>query len=74
MNIHQYDQRIADPGPGIGTESGKMRPALIVKTDVLNTRHPSTIICPVICQIYPESEIFRVHVKKGTAGLVKTAT
>jgi mRNA interferase MazF len=31
--------------------------------------HPSTIICPITTNIQKESEILRVHVKKGTANL-----
>ena len=50
-----------------GTETGKTRPVLIVQTDVLNKIHPSTLICPITTNVKLESQILRVHLKKGTA-------
>ncbi len=67
--IKQFDIWVADLNPRIGTESGKVRPVLIVQTDLLNNRHPSTIICPITTNIYRESEILRVHIKKGAGGV-----
>ncbi len=70
MLIKQYEIWIADLNPQIGTEPGKTRPVLIVQTNLLNkVYHPSTIICPVTTNVKRESEILRVHLKKGTAGL-----
>jgi mRNA interferase MazF len=41
-----------------------------VQTNQLNkVLHPSTIICPITTNIQKESEILRVHIKKGTANL-----
>ena len=40
---------------------------LIVQTDILNKIHPSTLICPITTNIQLESQILRVHLKKGTA-------
>ncbi|MCD6566715.1 MAG: type II toxin-antitoxin system PemK/MazF family toxin [Bacteroidales bacterium] len=56
--------------PKIGTEPGKTRPVLIVQTNLLNRiAHPSTIICPITTNVKKDSEILRVHLKKGTANL-----
>jgi len=53
-----------------GTEPGKTRPVLALQTDLLNKiPHASTIICPLTTNIQKESEILRVHIKKGTANL-----
>jgi mRNA interferase MazF len=41
---------------------------LIVQTNLLRG-HPSTIVCPITTNISPESDILRVHLKKGTANL-----
>ncbi|HQY53246.1 MAG TPA: type II toxin-antitoxin system PemK/MazF family toxin, partial [Ignavibacteria bacterium] len=30
---------------------------------------PSTIVCPITTNVNPESEILRVHLKKGTSNL-----
>ena len=70
MSIKQFEIWIADLNPKIGTELGKTRPVLAVQTNLLNkTKHPSTIICPITTNVKKDSEILRVHLKKGTANL-----
>ena len=69
MKIKQFDIWIADLNPRMGTEAGKVRPVLVVQTDLLNGEHPSTIICPITTVVQPESAILRVHLKKGVAKL-----
>lgn len=70
MLINQYEIWIVDLNPQIGTEAGKTRPVLVVQTNLLNTiPHPSTIICPITTNVQKESEILRVHIKKGMANL-----
>jgi mRNA interferase MazF len=55
--------------PRMGTETGKVRPVIIVQTDLLNKEHPSTVICPITTNAKPEAEILRVHLKKSKFGL-----
>ena len=69
MIINQYEIWIADLEPRFGTKSGKVRPIVVIQTDLLNNLHPSTIICPITTNVNPESEILRVHLKKGTSNL-----
>ena len=70
MTINQYEIWIADLNPQIGTEPGKTRPVLVVQTNLLNTiPHPSTIVCPITTNVQKDSDILRVHLKKGTANL-----
>ncbi|HHU99566.1 MAG TPA: type II toxin-antitoxin system PemK/MazF family toxin [Bacteroidales bacterium] len=70
MQVKRFEIWVADLNPQIGTEPGKTRPVLIVQTNLLNmVPHPSTIICPLTTSIQKESEILRVHIKKGTANL-----
>lgn len=68
MRIKQFDIWIADLEPQRGTETGKVRPVLILQTNLLRD-HPSTIVCPITTNVAPESEILRVYLKKGSAGL-----
>lgn len=68
MRIKQFDIWIADLEPQRGTETGKVRPVLIVQTNLLKD-HPSTVICPITTNAAPSIEILRVHIKKGTANL-----
>jgi len=70
MAIKQFEIWIADLNPKIGTEPGKTRPVLVIQTNLLNKiPHPSTIICPITTNVKRDSEILRVHLKKGTANL-----
>lgn len=64
MNTKQFEIWIADLNPRMGTETGKVRPVIIVQTDLLNSVHPSTIICPITTNVNPDSDILRVHLKK----------
>lgn len=65
--MKQYEIWLADLNPRMGTEPGKTRPVLIIQTNLLNKQHPSTIVCPITSNVQPESEILRVHIKKGIA-------
>lgn len=67
MTIKQYEIWVANLDPRHGTETGKTRPVLIVQTNLLNKIHPSTLICPLTTNVQPESEILRIHLKKGIA-------
>jgi len=69
MKIKQFDIWIADLNPAIGTESGKIRPVLIIQTDLLNKYHPSSIVCPITSNVQEKSDILRVHLKKSSCGL-----
>lgn len=72
MTIKQYEIWIADLNPQVGTEPGKTRPVLVLQTNLLNRiPHPSTIICPITTNVKKESEILRVHIKKGTSNMMQ---
>ena len=72
MALKQFEIWIADLNPQTGTKAGKTRPVLIVQTNLLNKlTHPSAIVCPITTNVEKETEILRVHLKKGTANLQK---
>jgi mRNA interferase MazF len=71
MKIKQFEVWTADLNPQIGTEPGKIRPVLVIQTDLLNSVHPSTIICPITTNVVKESDILRVHMKKGVSNMQK---
>jgi mRNA interferase MazF len=74
MLIKQFEIWIADLNPKIGTEPGKIRPVLIVQTNLLNkVSHPSTIICPITTNIQSDSDILRINLKKGDASLIESS-
>lgn len=72
MKIKRGHLYTADLNPQQGTESWKIRPVLVIQTDLINEAgHPSTLVCPLTTQVRLEAEILRVHLKKGEAGLLK---
>lgn len=59
----------ADLNPRRGTEPGKVRPVLVVQTDLLNVVHPSTIVLPLTTVVAPKASVLRVYLKRGEGGL-----
>ena len=58
----------ADLSPGFGTEPGKVRPVLVIQTDLLNrTGHPSTWVLPCTTRMVGQNPL-RVPLPKGIAG------
>ncbi len=69
MKIKQFDIWIANLEPQRGTETGKVRPVVIVQTNLLNNQHPSSVVCPITTNVQKDSEILRVLIKKGISNL-----
>lgn len=69
MEIKKGHMYIADLNPRIGTEPGKVRPVVVVQTDLLNGIHPSTVICPITTNVQPKAKYLRVHLTAGEGGL-----
>jgi mRNA interferase MazF len=62
------DLYAADLNPRSGTEAGKVRPVLVIQTDLLNEAdHPSTWVIPCTTQVVGDNAL-RVHLPKGIAG------
>ena len=59
--MEQFDIWLANLNPSRGNEPGKVRPVVIIQTDLLNDVHPTVIICPVTTQVQPDADILRVY-------------
>lgn len=58
--------------PARSTEPGKIRPAVVIQTNLLNhLDHPSTLICPITTQLSAEENILRVRLNSEGTGLEK---
>lgn len=69
MSFTHGDLYAADLNPRFGTEPGKVRPVLVIQTDLLNEAdHPSTWVIPCTTQTVPGENPLRVHLPKGIAG------
>ncbi|MCK6461179.1 MAG: type II toxin-antitoxin system PemK/MazF family toxin [Planctomycetes bacterium] len=68
MKIRRGTLYLADLDPRRGTETGKVRPVLVIQTDLLNgAEHPSTWILPCTTRL-AGGNLLRVPVPKGMAG------
>jgi mRNA interferase MazF len=73
MKIRKFHVYWADLNPRFGTEPGKIRPVVVVQTDLLNGEHPSTIICPITTNVQKEVSMLRVHLSENESGLKKNS-
>jgi mRNA interferase MazF len=48
----------------MGTEPRKIRPVVILQTDLLNPVHLSTLVCPVNSRVNKSIQLLRVHLRK----------
>ena len=69
MEIKKWRVYLATLSPRMGTEPGKVRPVVVVQTDLLNGTHPSTVVCPLTTRTRPQARFLRVHLAAGEAGL-----
>ena len=69
MKIKKFYTYLADLNPRFGAEPGKVRPVVVIQTDLLNGVHPSTIICPITTKVIRKSSVLRVHLSKKETGL-----
>ena len=68
MKIEHGRLYLADLSPRFGTEPGKMRPVLVIQSDLLNeTGHPSTWIVPCTTRLVGGNAL-RVVLPKSIAG------
>lgn len=68
MKISRGSLYLADLSPRMGTEPGKVRPVLVIQTDLLNEAgHQSTWILPCTTHLSGEN-LLRVPLPRGVAG------
>ncbi len=66
----QFEIWLVNLNPARGTEPGKIRPAVVIQTNLLNQLdHPSTLICPITSQLSAEENILRVRIGVLGTGL-----
>jgi len=70
MLCRQYEIWLANLNPQFGTETGKIRPVLIIQSNLLNSiPHSSVLVCPITTNVVPSAIYLRVHLKDGIASL-----
>ncbi|OGW88036.1 MAG: taxon MazF [Omnitrophica bacterium RIFCSPLOWO2_01_FULL_45_10b] len=70
MEIKKWNVYLANLSPQFGTEPGKLRPVVVIQTNLLNEAgHPSTLVCPTTTKTLPKTKWLRVHLEQNEAGL-----
>jgi len=71
MQIKRGRLYTIDFNPRIKTKPGKLRPALVLQSDLVNEAgYPSTIVIPATTKLVENPGVLRLRVRKGQGGLV----
>jgi mRNA interferase MazF len=63
---------VVDFIPRIRTNPGKLRPALVLQSDLVNEAgYPSTIVIPTTTRLVENAGILRFRLKKGQGGIAR---
>jgi mRNA interferase MazF len=61
---------VVDFNPRVKTKPGKLRPALVIQSNLVNEAgYPSTIVIPATSKLVEEPGILRFRLRKGEAAL-----
>lgn len=72
MKLSHGHLYVVDFEPRIHTKPGKVRPAVVVQSDLLNqTNYSSTLVVPTTSKIIDDAGFMRLRLPKGTCGLEK---
>ena len=63
MGFRRGEIRLANFNPSKGTEPGKIRPCLIIQSDLLNAiDHPSTTVIPLTSRLIDDAAPLRIRI------------
>lgn len=72
MKIHRGHCYIIDFNPRVHTKPGKIRPAVVVQSDLVNEAgYSSTLVIPTTSKVVEDAGFLRLLLPKGTCGLEK---
>jgi mRNA interferase MazF len=70
MEIKRGHLYVVDFNPRIKTKPGKLRPAVVLQSDLINEAgYPSTIVIPTTTRLVQNPGILRLRMKKGQGGI-----
>ena len=70
MQIKRGHLYVVDFNPRVRTKPGKLRPALVVQSNLVNeASYPSTIVIPTTSKLVEDPGILRFRLRKGEAAL-----
>lgn len=72
MKIRRGHLYIVDFNPRVHTKPGKVRPAVVVQSDLVNEAgYPSSIVVPTTSRVIEDAGFLRLRLSKGLCGLEK---
>ncbi|MGH7829706.1 MAG: type II toxin-antitoxin system PemK/MazF family toxin [Candidatus Binatia bacterium] len=72
MEIRRRHVYVMDFNPRVRTKPGKLRPAVVLQSDIFNEAgYPSTIVIPTTTRLVNDPGILRLRIQKGEAGLAR---
>lgn len=72
MPIKRGHLYVVDFNPRIKTKPGKLRPALVLQSNLLNEAgYPSTIVIPTTTRLVDNAGILRLRLKQSQVGLAR---
>lgn len=70
MEIRRGHLYLVDFNPRIKTKPGKLRPAIVLQSDlVTQAGYPSTLVVPTTTQLVENAGLLRLRLKRGVAGI-----
>jgi mRNA interferase MazF len=70
MEIRRGHLYLVDFNPRIKTKPGKLRPAIVLQSDlVTQAGYPSTIVVPTTTQLVENAGLLRLRLKRGVASI-----
>ncbi|MDD5132888.1 MAG: type II toxin-antitoxin system PemK/MazF family toxin [Candidatus Nanoarchaeia archaeon] len=74
INIKRGDLILVNLDPVIGSEQGKIRPAVVIQNNVGNEYSPTIIIAPITFKIFEKEFPTNVQIFSKESGLEKDST
>ena len=70
MEIRRGHVYLVDFNPRIRTKPGKVRPAIVLQSDLASEAgYPSTMVVPTTTRLVENAGLLRLRLKRGTAGI-----
>ena len=70
MDIRRGHVYLVDFNPRIRTKPGKIRPAIVLQSDLVSEAgYPSTVVVPTTTRLIEHAGLLRLRLKRSTAGI-----
>lgn len=71
MKIRRGYLYLVDFNPRIRTKPGKLRPAVVLQSDLVNEAGYSTIVAPATTRLVEDAGLLRLRLRRGQGGVAR---